>query len=414
MVERGRGRSERDAVRRDGDPRDLLAAARRSWRLPDVYAAIVALVGAVFVPWCLFATTRILGGSRLAALLAGLLALAPSDVYFWWLVGHGTLPALVSAALAPLIVALAWRVFLRHDHRWPVVLLLAAALLLGVFWALIVLMVGPPLLLGAALYWRRLRRRDLVLAGALGRQACCWSTRTGSSVFSERTWGTPPPPGPQSLAWRRFVEDSLQPILLDPNPAVLLLGAAGTLLLPRPLRVWSTEASSCGSWRARLSSGPAFLRLELDRFFVPLAIALIPPAGLGCRQAPAHPRPAPHRRSSHRSWRWAWWQSSLLHLDGVWRQYSGQIRRTARQIDFLSDPTRELVDWIRTSADPGARVLDLGRPPGARPARGRLQGLPPAAHGTAAHRHPPEHQGGGSRRRRRSFARPTSARRSRP
>ena len=72
------------------------------WRLPDVYPAIVGLVGAVLVPWCLFATTRVLGASRLAALLAGLLALAPSDVYFWWLAGHGTLPALVSATLAPL------------------------------------------------------------------------------------------------------------------------------------------------------------------------------------------------------------------------------------------------------------------------------------------------------------------------
>ena len=42
------------------------------WRLPDVYAAIVGLVGVVLVPWCLFATTRVLGASRLAALLAGL------------------------------------------------------------------------------------------------------------------------------------------------------------------------------------------------------------------------------------------------------------------------------------------------------------------------------------------------------
>jgi hypothetical protein len=105
----------------------------------------------------------------------------------------------------PLIVALAWRVFLRHDRRWPVVLLLAAVLLLGAFWALIVLMVAPPLLLGAALYWRRLRRRDLALAGALA----------GGVLLVHVHWlvgllGTHleyvAPAGVAKLTWRRFVD----------------------------------------------------------------------------------------------------------------------------------------------------------------------------------------------------------------
>ncbi len=275
--------------------------------------------------------------------------------------GHGTLPALVSAALAPLIVALAWRVFVRHDHRWPVVLLLAAALLVGVFWALLVLMVGPPLLLGAVLYWRRLRRRDLVLAGALGAGVLLIHAHWLVGLFGTHL-GYAAPAGAAKLSWRRFVEDSLQPILLDPNPAVLLLGAAGTLLLPRPLRA---VYGGFVLWLLACATllRPAFLRLELDRFFVPLAIALIPPAAwLAARLL----RTLGRRLTTKLAPLVAMGLVAvlLLHLDGVWRQYSGQIRRTARQIDFLSDPTRELVDWIRTSAEPGARVFIWGDLPG--------------------------------------------------
>jgi hypothetical protein len=331
------------------------------WRLPDVYAAIVALVGAVVVPWCLFATARILGGSRLAALLAGLLALAPSDVYFWWLMGHGTLPALMSAALAPLIVALAWRVFVRRDHRWPVVLLLTAALLVGVFWALLVLMIGPPLLLGAALYRRRLRRRDLVLASALGAGVLLVHAHWLVGLLGTHL-AYVAPAGAAKLTWRRFVEDSLQPILLDPNPAVLLLGAAGTFLLPRPLRALY---GGFALWLLVCATllRPAFLRLELDRFFVPLAIALIPPAAWVAARLL---RTLGQRLTTNLAPLIAMGLVAVLwlHLDGVWRQYSGQIRRTARQIDFISDPTRELVGWIRTSAEPGARVLIWGDLPG--------------------------------------------------
>jgi hypothetical protein len=331
------------------------------WRLPDVYAAIVALVGIAVVPWSSFATVRVLGGSRLAALLAGLLALAPSDVYFWWLMGHGTLPALVSAALAPLVIALAWRVFVRHDHRWPVVLLLAASLLVGVLWVLLALMVIPPLLFGAVVHRRHLRRRDWILAGVLGTGLLLVHAHWLIGLFGTHI-AYVAPAGAQKLTLRRFVEDSLQPILHDPSPAALMLGVAATLLLPRPLRA---AYGGLVLWLLACATllRPAFLRLELDRFFVPFALALIPPAawmaarlvrtlrgGLSTKLAPVVGA--------------GLLAVLALHVDGVWRQYSGQIRRTARQIDFLSDPTREVVDWIRSSAAPDARVLLLGDLPG--------------------------------------------------
>src|SRR4029453_16031327 len=103
-----------------------------------------------------------------------------------------------------------------------------------------------------------------------------WSTCTGSSVFSVTHLEYVAPAGVAKLPWRRFVEDSLPPILFDPNPAGVFLGAAG-ILLPRPLRL---AYGSLALWLLVCATllRPAFLRLELDRFFVPLAIALIPPA----------------------------------------------------------------------------------------------------------------------------------------
>ena len=351
------------------------------WRLPDVYAAIVALVGAVFVPWCLFATVRILGGSRLAALLAGLLALAPSDVYFWWLMGHGTLPALVSAALAPLIVALAWRVFVRHDHRWPVVLLLAAALLVGVFWALVVLMVGPPLLLGAVLYWRRLRRRDLVLAGALGAGVLLIHAHWLVGLFGTHL-GTPPPPGPQSLAGAGSSRTRCSRSSSTRTPRCCSSARRGRSCF-RDRSARSTEVSCCGSWyRATLlrppSCGSSWIasscrsRSHSSRRRPGLLRgSCAPSAGPHCR---THTAPVA--------------MGLLAVLCSTWTASGASTpdRSVAPPGRSISSPTRPESWW--TGSGPRRRArgagLGLGRPSGAGPARGRLQGVPSAAHRTAA------------------------------
>jgi hypothetical protein len=360
------------------DPSPVLSGATAmlalSWPLlalgdlSDVYAAFVPLVGAVVAPWSLFATVRLLGGSRLAALLAGVLVLAPGDVYFWWLMGHGTLPSMVSAALAPLVVALAWRVFVRHDHRWLLVVVLAAALIVGSFWVLFVLMIGPALLIGAAICWRRLRRRDLLLAAALAVGVLLVHSHWLLGILRSPEIGYVAPGGLAKLTWRRFVEDSLHPILFDPNPIALVLGGVGIFLLPSPLRAVYAVFVAALLVHATLLR-PLFGRLELDRFFVPLAMALIPPAAwIGARLL----------RTVGRS---LWPALSplvgagllgvlVLHVDGVWRQYSGQIRHTARQIEFEADSTRELVEWIRSSTSLDARLLIWGDLPGP----GRLEG----------------------------------------
>jgi hypothetical protein len=337
------------------------------WRLPDVYASFVLLVGAVVAPWSLFWTVRLLGGSRLAALLAGILTLAPGDVYFWWLMAHGTLPSIVSTALAPLAIALAWRVFVRHDPRPILILALALVLAVGLFWVGFVWMTGPALLIGAVVCRRHLRWRDLARGAVVAAGVILIHAHWLAGVLGSPQVGYMTPKGTDRLSWGKFVNDSLEPILVDPNPIALVLGAVGTFLLPGPLRlVYGGFVLSLLATATLLQ--PIFWRLELDRFFVPFGIALIPPAAwLAARLLRAVRRGVSPKLSVLAGlglvgmlW---------LHVDGVWRQYGGQIRRTARQIDFQSDPTRELIDWIRASP-PDGRILLWGALPGP----GRLEG----------------------------------------
>jgi hypothetical protein len=336
----------------------LLAA----WPLPDAYPVFLVLVPAMVAPWSLFWAVRLLGGSRLAALLAGLLALAPGDVYFWWLIAHGTLPSIVSAALAPLVVALAWRVFVRHDPRRILAIALAIVLYVGLFWIGFVWMVGPALLLGAAMFRRHLRRRDLMLAGALAAGALLVHSHWLLGVLGSPriAHGTPRPPDP--LTWTKFVTDSLEPILMDPNPIVLVLGGVGTFLFPGPLRLlYGGFVLSLLATATLLHH--ALWHLELDRFLVPFGIALIPPAAwLGARLLRALARdPSPRLGAlAGLGLVGVLW----LHGDGIWRQYSGQVRRTARQVEFQADQSRALVDWIRSSTTPDSRILIWGDLPG--------------------------------------------------
>lgn len=329
---------------------------------PDVYPMFILVVGVLLAPWSLYATMRLLGGSRLAALLAGLLALAPGDVYFWWFMAHGTLPNIVSSALAPLVIALAWRVFGQRDHRWHLVLSLFATLLIGFCWVGFVMMVGPALGVGAVVGWRRLRRRDLMLATAL----------VAGVLVIHAHWlvgllWLPDLPhmelsGESTMTVRTYLRDLLAPMLFDPNPIALVLGGVGTFLLPGQLRrVYGGFILSLLGVATLLH--PVFSRLELDRFLVPFGIALIPPAAWVAARLL---RAARSGLSSNLSFLVGvgLFAVLLLHVDGAWRQYSGQLRRTARQVEFLSEPTEELVRWIRSSTSPNGRIFVWGDLPG--------------------------------------------------
>jgi hypothetical protein len=336
--------------------------------LERVYATFVPLVGVVLVPWCLFAATRLLGASWLAALLAGVLALAPDEAYFWWFMAHGTLPAAVSAGLATLTIALAWRVFVRHDRRRGLVSALTAALTIGLAWGFFAAMVGPALLFGALLCRRRLGRRELAVAlGVAGVLLLVHAPGlVGIRGMPQAAYAQPG--AIEAVPWREFLALALETALVDPNAIALVLGGAGVFLLPRPLR--AAYGAFVGSLLLTATlARPLFRGLELERFFIPLSFALIPPAAwLVARLLQAAARPGAPATAAGLG-------IALLalvgvHAEGVWRQYAGEVRRGASQMEFQSEETKRLVEWLRTATPANARILVWGDLPGP----GRLAG----------------------------------------
>jgi hypothetical protein len=336
--------------------------------LERVYPAIVALVGAGVVPWCLFAATRLLGGSALAALLAGILALAPDEVYFWWFMAHGTLPAVVSAALATLSIALGWRVFACQDRRRWLAVLLILSLTLGLFWVLFALMVAPALLVGAVVYRRRLDRRALGLViwigAALFLVHAHWLAGIGPATSARYTT----PGGPVDEAgWAGALAWGVGALLVDPGPLGLVLGGVGVLLLPRALRVvYASFAASLLVTATILK--PLYRGFELERFFIPLSLALIPPgAWLAARLLRAALRGGTPIAPALGLLVFA---VLVVHADGVWRQYSGGARRGTSQMEFESEETRSLARWLRTVPSSDGRIFLWGELAGP----GRLAG----------------------------------------
>ena len=363
--------------------------------LERVYPAIVALVSAGLVPWCLFAATRLLGGSALAAFLAGILALAPDETYFFWFMAHGTLPAAISAALATLTIALAWRVFVRHDRRWWLALVLAWSLAIGLFWALFALMVGPALLVGALVHWRRLRRRELGLglgiAAALFVVHAHWLVGIAGAVRAPYTASGPI----GGIPWAHFLWISLATIPRDPSPLALVLGGAGSSFsppAPGPVRELRRLAPPDGDAR------PAPLPAARARALLRPALAGADPAGrLADRAAPPRrgaargedgggPGPpgarAPRRARGRRPAAVLGGYAARREPDGV--RVGGDTAAGPVAPRGPSGPTGLI--WRRAHPPVGGSRRS-GTP------RGRLPGVPPAAHRARPGREPPELQG---------------------
>jgi hypothetical protein len=322
--------------------------------LEAAYVWFIPVVGILVAPWALFAATRALGLSRVAALLAGLLALAPEEHGFLWLFYRGTLPAMLAAALAPLAFALGWRVFVGRDRRWPLVLALVAVINLGSFWTLFPLMFLPGLLAGA-LGRRRLAPRDLAwalgVAGALFVLNAGWiltflETRDMAGLLDAR----PPARMDWAAAWERFLT-----IPLTENPIGLVLGAAGLLVLPRPLRFPYVVTLLSLALVAALGPG-LFPELELLRFVIPLGFALVLPAAHALARGMSLGR-------GGTGWAGAATALGLVlmlgaHLGEAWARYGNE---THRQLGFMPKATRDVAEWLRTRTRPDARVLFAGR-----------------------------------------------------
>jgi hypothetical protein len=323
--------------------------------LDRAYAFFVPAVGLWAAPWGLFAATRLLGYPRLAAFIAALLALAPDEQLFVWLLQRGTLPAVFSAALVPLAFVLAWRVFFLRDRRLVPIAALLVVANLGSFWILFPVMVLPALVAG--LFTRRRpgwadAGLALLLAAGLVAANASWileflSTRSVGAILQSRSGGFPA----FTLGYR--LTEAVPATL---GPIGLVGGSAGLFLLPRSVRL--PYAALLG-WLATVAiAGPGlFPRLELLRWTIPMGYALALPAAVllrrGCRLLRSGPAAG---------------VPGLIALGLVvvlgthlWEVSARFANATPRRVGVMPPLTREVVDWLHRHTRPDARILLAGR-----------------------------------------------------
>ena len=323
--------------------------------LETAYQWFIPLVAVVTIPWALYAATRLLGFSRLAGVVAALLAMVPADSYFTWLLTYGTLGALVTASLVPLTFVLAWRIFVVRDRRWWMVMAFATTVHLGLLWPLFPLTLLPALLGTALLLRRRLRRSDVVLGAGIAAAVLVLNASWLLSIpgMSAAGWVMEAPAAVKpngGQAWRWLIAQSS-----NVNPLILVAGGAGLVLLPHPLRV--SYAGLVGSLLVIAAAGPTVLPgMELNRFAIVLTFALVPvAAGLTGRQlrSPWKPYLGPVRPILAL----VTLLLIVVHVAEAWERYGNRHPLSDRRLHFMPAALGDVTRWLRTHGTKEARVF---------------------------------------------------------
>jgi hypothetical protein len=77
--------------------------------IETIYPYLISFLLWILVPGCTYAAARILGFSKLTAAIAATLSVSSSSLWYRWALKYGTIGFITSAALLPLVVALAIR-----------------------------------------------------------------------------------------------------------------------------------------------------------------------------------------------------------------------------------------------------------------------------------------------------------------
>lgn len=146
----------------------LLLPGWDTFALGSLYYNLVLIwMYVLIIPWGIYASSRVFSFSVRTSSLAAILSLAPSMIFFEWLLKYGTLGFVASAGLAPLAIALSYRLALdERQPGWRDVLFLLVIGSLSLCWSLTFLALLPVTLL-ALLYrktvFQRNRRKFIVL-----------------------------------------------------------------------------------------------------------------------------------------------------------------------------------------------------------------------------------------------------------
>ena len=270
------------------------------------YTLIPALILFVIVPGASYLGTRLTSGSRQAAAISTMLALSCSLGWYHWSLNYGPLGFLTTAALTPLLTALAARI-LSGQHSlqlWEAFATIAVGTLV-LLWSPGGIVFLPALLIGIFKCRSLLKQRyiKLILTGLFIINVpwvlVFWSASNVSS-FLEKT---------EDIRKVQVVTDNdaraVNPELLDQkdipvierlqnhlalsskllnrnlqsaNPIILLLAIPALFFFPAPYRILY---ASMALWLLALGSiiAPLKAQLEFDRMLIVLCLFLSVPIG---------------------------------------------------------------------------------------------------------------------------------------
>ncbi len=315
----------------------------------------VPFLGGLFfvaLPWAVYFSVRRLGWSRLAALVAAVLAIGANRFYFINLLVYGTTPSLLTFYLMLLTWALLYAVFnLGRTGFWAWAALVACVNLM-LFWPASPLVLVP-VGLGALAGLPRLGRRTVLFLGSavlvLALVNAGWIVEYLShpKVVNFITKGAVRSP---DVDWPRALR-SLGNSLAQIHPLALALGFLG-LMWPGRREETAWLAPPVAAFMLMVSLGPQLAPdLQLHRMITPLSLLLLMPAASVISRA-ASGRDLP--RAVFRGTLGAAVLLTVLNVGGILQNRGKELIVTA------PGDLRAIVAWIKKNVPEDGRVFFAG------------------------------------------------------
>ncbi|MCK5529024.1 MAG: hypothetical protein KAI74_05030, partial [Kiritimatiellae bacterium] len=333
----------------------------RFMQVHEVYTFVVGLVFIVFVPWVAFVSLRAVGGDRVSASAAGLLALGVSQQYFLWMMHYGTVGSALAGSMILPLSAFTFRVVrLDKCDLWT-----GVALVLSAFF----LLLWPPgAIMGAAVavafvlnfkYWTWRKWKFLLICG--GAVLLLYSHWIWVQVFeceSVMKYVLEPKDSASTDAFC-FNTESLHHgwlILIsrikEGHPVLIFLGLAGVLTVARrTIRGWFVPViivlALVAGWGEVWKHNSQLSRLSIPMFFV----AIIPAAMLIGRVLRV------------KDMRFALVRALLVSLLALGAYNVSRIYANKGNAKYvvLDNEVMQLVDWVKNNTPVEGRILFAGK-----------------------------------------------------
>lgn len=327
--------------------------------LRHVYSPVIAAYFLLVVPWLAFLSLRLAGASRLAGLVAAVLALGTHFDLFKHLLHFGTLGFSFAVPLLLPLAGLLVRILARvgTPAGWRHWLALGGAVAFSLAWpvhGVILALLAPGAL--RLFPWRD--RRAWLRAGVVSGLLACWFVPLAVGLYRLTEIGKFVRKGiidekpPHTLA---AGAGQLLDALLTMNPLLLFAGLGGLALLSRDARRLLMPVAV--GVPLAIFAGPFFSpSLEWHRLVIGLAMVLVLPASMLAAALidPAAEGPRAPVRTLAAGTALA---LLLLTVQTAARFWGG---RSPAPFHPVKPEVNALADWVRANLGPGQRLLFAG------------------------------------------------------